>query len=83
MSGWLIWDIIAVFLLPLLALITFLITKGMIVKQLKKNPPISEAQIRAMYASTGKAPSDAQVQGTIRAMKQAKAKAALERKNRR
>jgi len=30
-------------------------------KQIKKNPPITEAQIRAMYAQMGRKPSEQQV----------------------
>jgi uncharacterized protein YneF (UPF0154 family) len=37
-------------------------------KQLKENPPISEKQIRAMYLSMGRKPSEAQIQQTLRAM---------------
>ncbi len=37
-------------------------------KELKENPPISEKQIRAMYASMGRTPSETQVQSTLRAM---------------
>ncbi len=37
-------------------------------KYLKENPPISEKQIRAMYLSMGRKPSEAQIQATLRNM---------------
>jgi len=36
--------------------------------QLKKNPPINEKMIRAMYRSMGRTPSEAQVRATMKAM---------------
>ena len=41
--------------------IGFRIAKRMFKKQLKENPPITEEQIRAMYAQMGRKPSEAQV----------------------
>ncbi len=38
-------------------------------KQLREHPPITEAQIRAMYASMGKKPSEKQVRATMNALK--------------
>ncbi|CDN40740.1 YneF family protein [Mycoplasma amphoriforme] len=39
-------------------------------KQLKNNPPITEAQIRSMYAKMGRKPSEAQVREIMRSFKQ-------------
>ena len=36
---------------------------------LKENPPISEKQIRAMYLSMGRKPSEAQIQRILKQMK--------------
>ena len=36
--------------------------------QLKKNPPINEKQIRAMYQQMGRTPSEKQIRATMRAI---------------
>lgn len=41
--------------------IGFRIAKHMVKKQLKENPPITEDQIRAMYAQMGRKPTEAQI----------------------
>lgn len=38
-------------------------------KQMKKNPPITEDQIRAMYAQMGRKPSETQVKQVMSAFK--------------
>ena len=38
-------------------------------KQMKKNPPITESQIRAMYAQMGRKPTEAQVKQVMAAFK--------------
>jgi uncharacterized protein YneF (UPF0154 family) len=38
-------------------------------KQLKKNPPISEKQIRSMYAQMGRKPSESQVKQVMKSIK--------------
>lgn len=52
----------------------FFLARFLIQKQLKNNPPISEKQIRAMYLSMGRKPSEAQIKATMRAMKEASKK---------
>ncbi len=47
MDGWEIWGIIAICIIPIIIFLTFYITRKLIEKQLRQNPPISEAQIRA------------------------------------
>ncbi|AXK51184.1 YneF family protein [Spiroplasma alleghenense] len=47
----------------------FLITKKIVKKQLKENPPINEAQIRAMYMSMGRKPSESDIKRTMNAVK--------------
>ncbi|BDU67591.1 MAG: membrane protein [Candidatus Tyloplasma litorale] len=68
-------DIAAIVLgvsIPIIIFLTFYITRKLIEKQLKQNPPISEAQIRAMFASMGRKPSEAQIRNTMNSMKNAK-----------
>lgn len=42
-------------------LIGFKVSGKMFKKQMKKNPPITEDQIRSMYAQMGRKPSEAQI----------------------
>lgn len=49
----------------------FFITRAIVKKQLKDNPPITEAQIRAMYMSMGRKPSESDIKKTMNAMKRA------------
>ncbi len=72
MSGWEIWGIIAICVIPIIIFLTFYITRKLIERQLKANPPISEAQIRAMFMSMGRKPSEAQIRNTMNSMKNAK-----------
>ena len=39
-------------------------------KQLKKNPPINEKMIRAMFMQMGRKPSEAQVRAVMKSMEQ-------------
>jgi len=39
-------------------------------RQLKKNPPISEKQIRLMYAQMGRKPTEAQIRQIMKSMNQ-------------
>ena len=41
-------------------------------RQLKKNPPINEKMIRALYMQMGRKPSEAQVKAAMKAMNQYK-----------
>ncbi len=52
------------------ALVTFLLTKRHFEKQLREHPPVTEKQIRAMYMSMGRKPSEAQIKQTMKAFKQ-------------
>ena len=51
-------------------LVGFLITRHIFKKQLKENPPITEKQIRAMYAQMGRKPSEAQIRQIMKTMGQ-------------
>ncbi len=80
MSGWEVWGIIAICIIPIIIFLTFYITRKLIEKQLKQNPPISEAQIRAMFQSMGRKPSEAQIRSTMNAMRGAKKSSHVKRK---
>ena len=54
------------------AILGFVITRIIVKKQLKENPPINEKQIRAMYMSMGRKPSEADIRKTMNAMKRSK-----------
>ena len=47
----------------------FFLARFLIKKQLKENPPISEKQVRAMYASMGRKPTEKQVRATMNAIR--------------
>ncbi|WP_338969237.1 YneF family protein [Spiroplasma endosymbiont of Labia minor] len=47
----------------------FFITRMIVRKQLRDNPPITENQIRAMYRSMGRKPSEADIKRTMNAVK--------------
>ncbi|MBY7705052.1 YneF family protein [Vibrio harveyi] len=66
--------IVAAVLLSLVAglILGFIITRTLVKKQLKNNPPISEKQIRAMYMSMGRKPAESDIRKTMNAMKKAK-----------
>ena len=50
------------------AIIGFFIAKKYMMKYLKKNPPINEKMIRAMYKQMGRTPSEAQIRQTMKQM---------------
>ncbi|WP_425378576.1 YneF family protein [Spiroplasma endosymbiont of Polydrusus pterygomalis] len=50
----------------------FLITKKIVQKQLRDNPPITEKQIRAMYMQMGRKPSETDIKKVMNSMKRAK-----------
>ncbi|ACU78381.1 YneF family protein [Mycoplasma mycoides] len=70
LAGMLIGVIIAAIIIGLI--LGFVITRYMVKKQLKDNPPITEKQIRAMYMSMGRKPSEADIKKTMNAIKRAK-----------
>lgn len=61
---------LAVFTLILGAVAGFFISRKVFQDQLKKNPPISEKQIRAMLTMMGRKPSEKQVREIMRGMNQ-------------
>lgn len=52
------------------AVASFFITRHYFEKQIKENPPITEKQIRAMYAQMGRKPSEAQIRAIMKSMGQ-------------
>ena len=52
------------------AALGFFFTKRSYEKQLKENPPITEKQIRVMYAQMGRKPSEAQIRAIMKSMGQ-------------
>ncbi len=74
MDAWEIVGIIFILLVPVAGFLGFYITRKLIEKQLRENPPISEAQIRAMFQSMGRKPSEAQIRNVMQSMKNAKRK---------
>ena len=50
----------------------FFISRKVFQNQLKKNPPITEKQIRALYMQMGRKPSEAQVRAAMKAKKNTK-----------
>ncbi|PPE06321.1 YneF family protein [Mesoplasma corruscae] len=70
LAGMLIGVIIGAIIIGII--IGFFITRAMVRKQIKDNPPVTEKQIRAMYMSMGRKPSEADIKRTMRSMQQAK-----------
>ena len=68
-----IWQFILIILIVLLgtAVATFFITRKIFQNQMKKNPPINEAAIRAMMTQMGRTPSEKQVRAVMRSMDEA------------
>ncbi len=71
-----IWQFIIIVLLLILvsAVVTFFVTRKIFQNQLKKNPPINEAAIRAMMTQMGRTPSEKQVRAVMRSMEDEKTK---------
>ncbi len=49
----------------------FFLTRWLVKKELKDNPPINEKMIRAMFLSMGRKPSESQIQAVLRSMQEA------------
>lgn len=64
--------IVGIVLFVIGGFIGFYVAQHVIKKQIKENPPISENQIRAMYMSMGRKPSESQVKETMRRIRDAK-----------
>lgn len=68
-----IWQFILIVILELIvvAIVTFILTRKLFAKQLKKNPPINEKMIRAMMTQMGRTPSEKQVRAVMKSMEDA------------
>ena len=68
-----IWQFIIIVVIAILvaAVVTFFVTRKIFQNQLKKNPPITEAAIRAMMTQMGRTPSEKQVRAVMRSMDEA------------
>lgn len=67
MAGWVISLLVV---LPIVGIILggilgFTICRKMVKKQMEENPPITEDQIRAMYAQMGRKPSEQQIRSIM------------------
>ncbi|MDC4181621.1 YneF family protein [Mycoplasma bradburyae] len=49
------------------AILGYIIAIKVFKRQMRKNPPITEAQIRSLYAQMGRKPSEAQIKQMMRA----------------
>ena len=67
-----VWEFILIVVGVLLvgAVISFFVTKKIFQNQLKKNPPINEKMIRAMFQQMGRTPSEKQVRAVMRSMQE-------------
>lgn len=54
------------------AVIGFFLARYFMQKYLKKNPPINEKMIRAMFSQMGRTPSEKQVRAVMRSMEEQK-----------
>ncbi len=61
--------------------IGYFVSRWLFKKEMQKNPPVSEAMIKAMYSSMGQTPSQANVNKTMRAMQQAQNQGSSQSKN--
>ena len=52
------------------AVIGFFLARYFMQKYLKKNPPINEKMIRAMFSQMGRTPSEKQVRAVMRSMEE-------------
>ena len=68
------WDSVLYLVIGLVvgAVAAFFLSRYLFKKELKKNPPINEKMIRAMFMSMGRKPSEAQIKSVIRSMNQYK-----------
>lgn len=66
-----VWQLVLYIVLALVGglAIGFFGARALIKKELKKNPPISESMIRAMFQQMGRKPSEAQIRAVMNSMK--------------
>ena len=68
------WDSVLYLVIGLVvgAVAAFFLSRYLFKKELKKNPPINEKMIRAMFMSMGRKPSEAQIKQVMKSMNSAK-----------
>ena len=64
------WFGLVIGALVLGAVAGFLVTRWLMQKQLRDNPPVNENMIRAMFRSMGRKPSEAQIRAVMKSMQQ-------------
>lgn len=69
-----IWQFIVMLLIIIIVVgvAVFFLARWLFQRQLKKNPPVNEAMIRAMMTQMGRTPSEKQVRAVMRSMNDAK-----------
>ncbi len=69
-----IWQFIVMLLIIIIVVgvAVFFLARWLFQRQLKKNPPVNEAMIRAMMTQMGRTPSEKQVRAVMRSMNEAK-----------
>lgn len=74
LSGMKVWQGIVGMVVCLLigVVIGFFVSRVVFKRYLKKNPPINEAQIRAMFKQMGRTPSEKQVRAVMKSYDQNK-----------
>ena len=71
-----IWKFVLIILFVLIAtgVATFFLVRKLFKRELQKNPPVSEAMIRAMFQQMGRTPSEKQVRAVMKSMNEANEK---------
>ena len=71
MNGWVAfgWVVLGV---VIGGIIGFFVSRAYFARQLKKNPPINEKMIRAMFLSMGRKPSETQIKQVMNQMNRAR-----------
>ena len=66
------WSSVLYFVIGLLVggALGFFITRKLLLKQIKDNPPVNEKMIRAMFMQMGRKPSEAQIRQIMKSMGQ-------------
>lgn len=69
-----VWQLVIFSLLLVIVglIVGFFLTRALFKKQLKKNPPVNEKMIRAMFSQMGRTPSEKQVRAVMRSMEENK-----------
>lgn len=68
------WQVLIVCVIVLIVGLVagFFIARALFKSQLKKNPPVNERMIRAMFSQMGRTPSEKQVRAVMRSMEENK-----------